>query len=168
MVLISPDFTHPFIVATDASGSGVGVVHSQIRDGYDRPIAYASRSFKKTELNYSTTERELFDTTKMVIDFERRLMRWALTQSKYDFSVIHRKGRLHGNADALSRMYNKDDHSIDVEYEDYEEHRKNHQVTEMKKIYYQTRKSIFGFRRMGTGLLRITGSRYGERNRTAV
>ncbi|KAG5871242.1 hypothetical protein JTB14_007122 [Gonioctena quinquepunctata] len=165
MVLIFPDFTQPFIVATDASGSGVGLVLSQIREGYERPIAYASRSFKKAELNYSTTEKELLGATEMVINFESsgsRLTRWALTLSEYDLSVIHRKGRLHGNADALSRMYNKDDHFIDVEYEDYEEYRKNHQVLKMKKMTIKQRNLCSVSEEWALG------SRYGKRNRTAV
>ncbi|KAG5862030.1 hypothetical protein JTB14_027516 [Gonioctena quinquepunctata] len=66
MVLIFPDFTQPFIVASDASGSGVGIVLSQIRKGYERPIAYASRSFKKVELNYSTTEKELLGVVSRI------------------------------------------------------------------------------------------------------
>lgn len=56
-ILIYPE---PFIVSTDASGLGIGAVLSQIREGYEKPKAYASRTFKKAELNYATAEKELY------------------------------------------------------------------------------------------------------------
>ena len=33
-----------------------------------------------------------------------RLQRWALTLSAYQFDIVHRKGDLNSNADALSRL----------------------------------------------------------------
>ena len=35
---------------------------------------------------------------------EGQLARWLETLQEYDFEIIHRKGRLHCNADALSRI----------------------------------------------------------------
>ena len=31
------------------------------------------------------------------------LTRWALLEQQYDFNIVHRPGRIHGNADCLSR-----------------------------------------------------------------
>ena len=43
-------------------------------------------------------------------DLNGRLARWSIYLQSYTFIVTHRAGRLHGNADALSRMVN----SVDV------------------------------------------------------
>ena len=48
-----------FILDTDASATGIGAVLSQMQDGVERPIAYASRGLSKSERNYSVTKREL-------------------------------------------------------------------------------------------------------------
>ncbi|XP_074040987.1 tropomodulin isoform X2 [Leptinotarsa decemlineata] len=160
-VLIFPDFEQSFIVSTDASGLGVGAILSQMRDGYEKPVAYASRKFKKAELNYSTTEKELLGVIFGIQTFRcylygrkftvisdhrplkwllsmndpgSRLTRWALTLAEYDFEIIHRRGRLHGNADALSRMYAKDDHYFDIEFEEYEEYLTVHQPLKTKNL----------------------------------
>ncbi|KAI4875318.1 hypothetical protein NFI96_001826 [Prochilodus magdalenae] len=57
-VLASPDFSKPFIVQTDASGSGLGAVLLQ-GEGEDRkPILYISRKLFPREVKYSTIEKE--------------------------------------------------------------------------------------------------------------
>ena len=57
-ILQYPDFSKPFNITTDASGSAIGAVLSQGEIGHDRPIAYASRLLQGAELNYSTIEKE--------------------------------------------------------------------------------------------------------------
>jgi hypothetical protein len=46
-------------VTCDASADGIGGVLSQGKIGKDLCIAYASLVLTKSEINYSTTEREL-------------------------------------------------------------------------------------------------------------
>lgn len=54
-----PDFLTQFLLSTDASGYAIGAVLSQDEIGQDKPIAYASRSLNRAEINYSTIHREL-------------------------------------------------------------------------------------------------------------
>ena len=54
--LAIPDFSKPFRLETDASQIGLGGVLSQ--EG--KPVAYESKKFSSTEMNYSTTDRELY------------------------------------------------------------------------------------------------------------
>ena len=47
------------IIDCDASDTGLGAVLSQLIDGEERPLAYASRTYSQQELNYCITRREL-------------------------------------------------------------------------------------------------------------
>lgn len=129
-VLIYPDFEDGFILSTDASGWAVGAVLSQVRNGQERPVAYASRQMNRAEQNYSATEKELLAVvwaTKVfrcyllgrpfrlvtdhaalqwmlsLVDPSSRLTRWALRLSEFKYTVEHKPGKKHTNADALSR-----------------------------------------------------------------
>lgn len=55
-VLITPDFSLPFIVQTYASVVGVGSVLSQVHRGEEHPMTYISR--KPHEKAYSTVEKK--------------------------------------------------------------------------------------------------------------
>ena len=48
-----------YIVDTDASDFAIGAVLSQIQDGQEKVIAYASRTLNRAERNYCVTDREL-------------------------------------------------------------------------------------------------------------
>ena len=131
-VLSFPDFSKPFVLDTDASDTGIGAVLSQTQDnGTERVIAYASRVLSKPERRYCVTRKELLAVVAFVKHFrpyllgrsfvlrtdhgslswlwnfrnpEGQLARWLEQLQEYDFSIVHRRGRKHGNADALSRM----------------------------------------------------------------
>lgn len=131
-VLAHPDFSQPFILATDASKIGIGAILSQLHDGFERPIAYSSKKLTKAQSNYSATELELLAVVEGIKHFRcylygrrftivtdhrplkwlmnlkdptSKLARWSLLLSSYDFEIIHRQGRQHGNVDALSRAF---------------------------------------------------------------
>lgn len=129
-VLSFPQFDIPFQLAADASNTGLGAVLSQTVDGREVVIAYASWSLHKPEKNYSVTEREalaLVWATKvfrpylygrsfeLVTDHcpltwlctikepKGRTARWIMLLEEFHWSIVHRAGKEHGNADALSR-----------------------------------------------------------------
>jgi hypothetical protein len=48
-VLAFPDFKLPFILTTDASKVAIRAILSQVQNGIECPIAYASRQLKNAE-----------------------------------------------------------------------------------------------------------------------
>jgi hypothetical protein len=58
-VLAYPNFSLPFILTTDASKMAVGAILSQVQDGIERPISYASRQKNRQEQIYSASESEM-------------------------------------------------------------------------------------------------------------
>ena len=136
-VLAFPDFQKEFILDTDASLTGIGAVLSQIEDGKERVVAYASRTLSKAERRYDVTRRELLAVVSFIHHFRYYLLgkrftlrtdheplkwlfnvrepagqlaRWLERLAAYDFAIVHRPGIRHSNADALSRLVpNQDD-----------------------------------------------------------
>jgi hypothetical protein len=58
-VLAYPYFWLPFILTTDASKVAVATILSQVQDGVERPVAYASHQMNKAEQAYSASEAEM-------------------------------------------------------------------------------------------------------------
>ena len=54
-----PDFTKPFVLDKDTSQTGIGAVLSQVIDGQERVIAYASCTLSKAKRRYCVTQKEL-------------------------------------------------------------------------------------------------------------
>ena len=128
-ILAFPDYMCAFILDTDASDTGIGAVLSQVHpDGTERVIAYTSRSLTKPERRYCVTRRGLLAVVTFIHHFrqyllgrrfslrtdhgsltwnfkepEGQLARWLERLQEYDFSITHRPGRKHQNADSLSR-----------------------------------------------------------------
>ena len=93
---------------------------------------YFGRALRKHEKNYSVSEKELFSVVetaarfriylasqkcKIIVDHRAltlmdhlksptspRLQRWAMFISQFSHEIVYKKGRLHFNADRLSRM----------------------------------------------------------------
>ena len=130
-ILAYPDFSKDFLLFTDASNYGVGAVLSQTQNEKEVVIAYASRQLKQPELKYATIEKEalavvfaikqfkqyLTDRPFLVISDHRplqwlenqkdnngRLGRWAVTLSSLNYRIVYRPGKMHQNADSLSRL----------------------------------------------------------------
>ena len=130
-VLSYPKFDLPFILTTDASNVGLGAVLSQVQNGEERDISFASRSLKPAEKNYSVIERELLAIVwatslfrpylynaefTVVTDHNplvylnnltihsNRLTKWRLRLAEFKFTVKYKKGAENVNADSLSRV----------------------------------------------------------------
>jgi transposase InsO family protein len=131
VLLRYPDQRKMFYVQTDSSGYGLGAELYQIQeDGSRGVIAFASRSLKGPELNYTTTEKELLgvifalhkfriyiQATKIIIRTDHqalkflsrcrllseRLTRWTLLLGQYDYEIELVKGKDNVVADILSR-----------------------------------------------------------------
>ena len=96
----------------------------------ERPISFASKSLTKTQRRYCVTRRELLAVVVFIQQFkqyllgrkfvvrtdhsalrwvmsfkepENQMARWFEILSQYDFTIVHRQGSKHGNADFLSR-----------------------------------------------------------------
>ena len=68
-VLVFPDFDKPFLLETDASKEGLGVVLSQKQsDGHYHPVAFRSRSLTPSEKNYHSSKLEFLT------------LRWSITE----------------------------------------------------------------------------------------
>ncbi|ROT72619.1 hypothetical protein C7M84_008980 [Penaeus vannamei] len=120
----------PYLLDTDASAEGLGAVLSQVKDGKECVVAYYSAKFTDPEKNYCVTRKELLAIVKSTEHFhpylygakflirtdhaalqwlktlkapEGQLARWLGRLEQYHYEVQHRPGRVHNNADSLSR-----------------------------------------------------------------
>ena len=131
-VLAFPKHDSAYILDTDASFHGIGAVLSQVQDGKERVISYASRKLTKYERSYCITRKELLAVYYFVNYFKQYLLgnkfrirtdhkaltwlmglktpkttqfcHWISELEIYDFTIEYRKGEDHINADFLSRI----------------------------------------------------------------
>ena len=130
-VLAYPDFSQPFILRIDASKLGLGAVLYQETDGKEHVISYASRTLKKSEMNYPAHKLEFlalyWAVTKKYNDYlyghrftvttdnnpltyilttaklDATGHRWLADLSSFDFDIHYKPGKSNTDADALSR-----------------------------------------------------------------
>ncbi|KRX52671.1 Transposon Tf2-9 polyprotein, partial [Trichinella sp. T6] len=131
-ILGHPDFSRPFVQDVDASDAAIGAVLSQtMENGNQVVIAYISRALTRPEQRYCVTRKEMLALVWAVKQFrpylygqkftartdhnslrwlrncrepEGQVARWLEQLAEYQFDVVHRPGKQHGNADALSRQ----------------------------------------------------------------
>ena len=122
----------PVFVHTDFSCKGIGAVLSQVdADGNEYMVACISRSLNSAEANYPSYKGECLAAVWAVKEFssylaglfftlvtdheplrwlttnkelEGSMARWACALQQFDFTIVHRAGDKHQNADALSRF----------------------------------------------------------------
>ncbi|GJZ44771.1 ty3-gypsy retrotransposon protein [Tanacetum coccineum] len=136
-VLALPDFSTPFLIQTDASGTSVGAVLTQ----HGHPIAYFSKQMCPRLQASSTYEREMFAITEAIKKWRPYLLgrhftvqtdhqslraltsqtiqttaqqKWITKLLGYDFDIIYRPGTANGPADALSRLPTGTFHALSV------------------------------------------------------
>ena len=81
-ILAFPDFDKPFLLETDASGRGLGVVLSQKQaDGQYHPIAYASHVMNETEQRYHSNKQEFLT------------LKWAVAEQFHEYLSPYGKNR---------------------------------------------------------------------------
>lgn len=127
LVLGLPDFSKPFTVETDASGTGIGAVLSQ----GNRPISFISKGFTSKGRVKSVYERELLAIVFVVTKWRHYLtghqftirtdqkslchlleqravsveqQKWASKLLGLNYTIEYHPGRENRAADALSRQ----------------------------------------------------------------
>lgn len=128
-ILITPDFSKPFIIQCDASKTGVGgVLAQEDSDDVELPIAFFSKKLNRPQQNYSITELECLAAVWSIEKFREyieghpfkvitdhaslrwlmnqsdlngRLARWSLKLQGFKFNIEHRKGSLNILPDVL-------------------------------------------------------------------
>ena len=131
-ILSYPDCNRHFILDTDASDTGIGAVLSQIDgESRERVIACGSRLLTKCEKRYCVTRWEQLAVVTFVKQYcsylvgprfvlqtdhraltwlhnfrdpKGQLARWLKRLQELYFESIHRQGKKHTNAGALSRL----------------------------------------------------------------
>ncbi|XP_072562274.1 uncharacterized protein [Paramormyrops kingsleyae] len=134
LILAYANFQLPFKLYTDASLNGLGAVLSQVQDGKERVIAYASRSLHRSErgnpnvssfklellaLKWAITEKFkdylwgaqviVFTDNNPLVHLETAKLgateqRWVAQLANYSYEIHYRPGARNQNADALSRL----------------------------------------------------------------
>ena len=129
-ILAFPTECGDYVLDTDASNFGLGGVLSQIQNNVECVIAYCSRALRPSQRKYCTKKREMLAAVSMCIQFrsylrgakftlrtdhksliwlhrfkdtEGMIARWLHTLQQFQFSIVHRAGNNHDNADGLSR-----------------------------------------------------------------
>ena len=95
-ILVHPRMDGEFILDTDASNEGIGAVLSQLQDGEERVIAYASKALTKPERNYCVTRREMLAVVYFVTYFKHFLLGRRFT-IRSDNSAVRYWTRIHSD-----------------------------------------------------------------------
>lgn len=129
-ILVYPLQKGEFVLDTDASDGGIGAVLSQVQEGEEKVVAYASKKLNKQQQRYCVTRRELLAVVVFLREFRHFLLgnpfiirtdhssltwllnfkepqgqmaRWIEYIFEFKFQIVFRPGKKHLNADSMSR-----------------------------------------------------------------
>ena len=124
-ILALPRDEGTYILDSAASDYGIEAVLSQVEDGQEKVISYASRLYSTAERRYCVTRKELLAVVFFLKQFRQYLLERSFTVrtdhaallwlrrtpepigleilEEFNFTVEHRARKKHENADALSR-----------------------------------------------------------------
>ena len=138
-IMAYPDFTKTFTLKSDASLTAIGYILTQKVDNKEKVVSYGSKKLNRTQQRWSTYDREFFALLSgiranshylrharfIVVTDHRPLLawkkvdsqkdptgrrtRWAIELDNYEFDLIYKKGKIHCDADAMSRRGDDDD-----------------------------------------------------------
>ena len=130
-ILPYPSADGVFILKSDASGSAIGAVLSQIQNDKEKVISCGSYILTPEQRRYWVTHRELLTIVRFTRQsrhyllgrqlyvytdhnsltwllrfkcIEGQLARWLEELNQFDMVLLHRSGKKHGNADGMSRI----------------------------------------------------------------
>ena len=129
-ILVFPDFSQRFYLYVDASNQAISYILGQ-KDEHNKEhvVAYGGHSLNKSERNWGITDLEGLALVEGIRHFKvylsdkpftvysdhqalrtlktnkasGRLGRWAVFLQGFQYEVIHKPGKIHSNADSLSR-----------------------------------------------------------------
>lgn len=131
-VLQSPDFTRPLLLYTNASDTELGAVLAQGPPSQEWPVVFISRKVQPPEQCYATIEKEalvvkwafgalqyyltnnlftlVVDQTPLqwierMKDHNTRVLRWYFSLLPFRYTIVHRPGKSHVNADFMSHLF---------------------------------------------------------------
>ena len=148
-LLIHPEIGGHFYVLTDASDGACGAAICHMREGLMRPIVYYGYTFGTSEVNYTISEREGLAVVKTLKAYEdmmsggkitivtdhqplipllqqahkapsKRLKRWALALTAFDYEIIYNPGKDHWLPDFISRVPMKGGNEVGESDEEFE------------------------------------------------
>ena len=138
-IICSPDWTLPFEIMCDASDYALGAVLGQQKENRLHAIYYATNTRNEAQVNYTTTEKELWAVffalekfrsyllgSKVIIhidhtalkylfsksDSKPRLLRWILLLQEFDIEIMDKPGKINLVADHLSRLFHEDENQM--------------------------------------------------------
>ena len=147
-VLAHYDHTLETQLRTDASDVGLGAIILQKHEKKWKPVAFASRQIRGAELNYPVSDKECLAIIYAIEKFRHylegikfeivtdhcalcflksktklppRLMRYALTLQSFEFNITYKSGKVHADADCLSRYPTNDPEFNSIGYDDCEQ-----------------------------------------------